>query len=67
MLDSPALSHTADDLLRILVRRGENMTDAILVYRDSDGDILWYGANSLKKGDAVFMLEKVKQSLTTNS
>lgn len=43
------------------------MTDAILVYRDSDGDILWYGANSLKKGDAVFMLEKVKQSLTTNS
>lgn len=39
MSDTPAFSHTADGLLRILVRRGEIMTDAVLIYRDIDVDI----------------------------
>ena len=67
MSDSPAFSHTADSLLRILVRRGEIMTDAVLVYRDSDDGIHWYGSDSLTTSDAVFMLDKVKQSLIMKS
>lgn len=67
MTDTPAFSHTADGLLRILVRRGEIMTDVVLVYRDIDGEICWYGSDSLTKSDAVIMLETVKQALISAS
>jgi hypothetical protein len=67
MSESPALSYTAECLLRIIVRRGDTMTDAVLVYRDNDDDIRWYGTDSVTRSDAVIMLEKVKQSLTSKS
>jgi hypothetical protein len=43
------------------------MTDAVLVYRDNDDDIRWYGTDSVTRSDAVIMLEKVKQSLVAES
>ena len=64
MSDSPALSTTAECLLRIIIRRGDTMTDAVLVYRDNNDDIRWYGTDSLKRSDAVIMLDEVKKSLT---
>ncbi len=67
MSESPALSYTAECLLRIIVRRGDTMTDAVLVYRDNDDDIRWYGTDSVTRSDAVIMLEKVKQSLVAES
>jgi len=63
----PAFSHTAEGLLSIVLRRGQTMTDAILVYRDNDDDIRWYGSDSLKTTDAVVLLEKVKQALISKS
>ena len=63
----PALSYTAKDLLRIIVRRGDAMTDAVLVYRNNDGDVRWYGADSLNRSDAIIMLGKVRQSLVSKS
>lgn len=67
MPESPALSTTAEGLLRIIVRRGEIMTGAVLVYRDSDEVIRWYRSDSLKTSDAVYLLEKAKLSLISNS
>ncbi len=67
MSESPALSATAEGLLRIIVRRGETMTGAVLVYRDSDQEIRWYRSDSLKTSDAVYLLEKTKLSLISNS
>lgn len=67
MSESPALSYTAECLLRIIVRRGETMTGAVLVYRDNDDDIRWYGTESVTRSDAVIMLEEVKISLVSKS
>lgn len=67
MSESTALSTTAEGLLRIIVRRGETMTGAVLVYRDSDEEIRWYRSESLKTSDAVYLLEKAKLSLTSSS
>ncbi len=67
MSESPALSTTAEGLLRIIVRRGETMTGAVLVYRDSDEEIRWYRSDSLKTSDAVYLLEKANLSLISNS
>jgi hypothetical protein len=67
MSESPALSTTAEDLLRVIARRGETMTGAVLVYRDSDHEIRWYRSESLKTSDAVYLLEKANLSLLSNS
>jgi hypothetical protein len=67
MSESPALSTTAEDLLRVIARRGETMTGAVLVYRDSDQEIRWYRSESLKTSDAVYLLEKANLSLLSNS
>ena len=67
MSESPALSYTAECLLRIIIRRGDTMTGAVLVYRDNDEDIRWYGTDSVTRSDAVIMLEEVKKSLVSKS
>ena len=67
MSESPALSTTAEGLLHVIARRGETMTGAVLVYRDSDQEIRWYRSESLKTSDAVYLLEKANLSLLSNS
>jgi len=67
MPESAPLSTTAEGLLRIIVRRGETMTGAVLVYRDNNEEIRWYRSDSLKTSDAVYLLEKASFSLVANS
>ena len=67
MAKAPALSTTAEGLIRIIARRGETMTGAVLIYRDSDEEIRWYRSDSLKTSDAVYLLAKANLSLISNS
>lgn len=67
MSERAALSTTAEGLIRIIARRGETMTGAVLVYRDSGEDICWYRSDSLKTSDAVYLLEKANLSLLSDS
>lgn len=67
MSELPALSPSAEGLLRILVRRGETMSGAVLVYWDNDEEIRWYRSESLKTSDAVYLLEKASLSLLSKA
>ncbi len=60
-------SETAREMLNVLAEQGLDMTSALLIYKDSGGDVYWHGSDDMKLSEAVLMLEKVKLELIKRS
>ncbi len=67
MANSFDFSDTANELQRLIFKRGPNITSAVLVYKDSNDDVRWYRSGTLESSEAVIMMEKVKLELTGRS
>ncbi len=57
------VSTITGELLRLIAKKGKDMTAAVLIYKDSNDDTCWYGTEDLGKNDAIDLLEKVKIEL----
>ncbi len=63
-------SNTANitgELLRLIAKTGQNMKTAVVVYKDKNNDVYWYGSDGLEKRDAIDLLERVKIELMNKS
>ncbi len=57
------ISTVTGELLRLITKKGQDMTVAVVIYKDSNDDICWYGSEDLGMSDAIELLEKVKIEL----
>ena len=58
------VSTVTGELLRLIAKKGQNMTAAMVIYQDGKDDVYWYGSEDLEKSDAIDLMEKVKAELT---
>jgi len=57
------VSTVTGELLRLIAKMGQDMTAAVVIYKDRNDDICWYGSEDLGMNDAIDLLEKVKIEL----
>jgi len=58
-------SEPAREMLQALTERGPDMTSALLIYTDKDGDIYWRASDDMQLTQALWLLEKIKTELLT--
>ena len=56
-------SEPAREMLQVLAEQGLDMTSALLLYIDGNGDVCWHGSDKMKISQAIWLLEKVKLEL----
>ena len=56
-------SEPARGILNVLSEQGVDIQKAVLIYKDSNGDICWHESENLELSEAVLLLEKVKLEL----
>ena len=56
-------SEPAREMLQVLTEQGLEMSSALLLYVDGNGDICWHGSDNMQLTQAVWLLEKVKLEL----
>jgi hypothetical protein len=49
----------------VLSEQGVDIQKAVLIYKDSNGDICWHESDNLPVSEAILLLEKVKLELLT--
>lgn len=67
MAESRNISTVTGELLRLVAKTGQNMTAAVVIYKDCNDDVYWYGSENLEKSEAIELLEKVKIELMKTS
>jgi len=60
-------SEPAREMLQVLTDQGLDMSSALLIYVDGDGDVCWHGSDNIQITQAVWLLEKVKLELLSRS
>ena len=60
-------SEPAREMLQVLTDQGLDMSSALLIYVDGDGDVCWHGSDNIQIAQAVWLLEKVKLELLSRS
>jgi len=65
--ESRNISTVTGELLRLVAKTGQNMTAAVVIYKDCNDDVYWYGSENLEKSEAIELLEKVKIELMNTS
>lgn len=58
-------SEPARGILNVLSEQGMDIQKAVLIYKDSNGDICWHESDNLPVSEAILLLEKVKLELLT--
>ena len=61
------VSNVMGELLRLIAKKSHDMTAAVVIYKDRNDDICWYGSENLGKNEAVNLLERVKNELMSLS
>jgi len=56
-------SQPARQILNVLSEQGLDIKTALLIYKDSNGNVCWYESDDLQVSEAVLLLEKVKLEL----
>ncbi len=56
-------SDVAREMLNAVTKHGPEMSSAILIYVDAQGEICWCASDNVTRSDAVWQLEKVKLAL----
>lgn len=56
-------SEPARAILNVLSEQGVDIKTAVLIYKDSNGDVCWHESDNLQVSEAVLLLEKVKLEL----
>lgn len=67
MAKSRKVSPVTGELLRLIAKSGQNMTVAVVIYKDRNDDVYWYGTENLEKSDAIDLLGKVNIELMRTS
>ena len=60
-------SDTAREMLSAVTKHGPDMSSALLVYVDGEGDICWCASDDVTVNQALWLLEKVKLAILENN
>ena len=56
-------SEPAREMLQVRTEQGLEMSSALLIYLDGNGDVCWHGSDNMRLTEAVWLMEKVKLEL----
>ncbi len=56
-------SEPAREILNVLSEQGVDIKTAVLIYKDSQGDVCWHESDNMELSEAILLLEKVKLEL----